>query len=147
MVRPGLTLLAADSTAEDSPARSQRCPCAHRSIPIPSRAVRAWTVSTAWRRSRGQALDTLFVTANLNAGGAQRSLVNLAAHLAGRHRFAIAVCGDTTHPAFPSQLDGAGVECFRPAPTADPFEVAEGVLARATAARVRTSASGMPIRA
>ena len=34
---------------------------------------------------------TLFITANLNAGGAQRSLVNLACALHGAMRFAIAV--------------------------------------------------------
>lgn len=87
---------------------------------------------------RGSGDDTLFVTANLNAGGAQRSLVNLAQRIAGRHRFAIAVCGDSTHPAFPGRLAQAGVECFRPAPTADCFDVAEGILARATAGGART---------
>lgn len=139
MARPGLVLLAAGSTAEDF-ARALAALPVRASLdpdPLPGQS-RAWTVSTAWRRARGRALDTLFVTANLNAGGAQRSLVNLATHLAGRHRFAIAVGGDTTHPAFPAQLHGAGVECFRPAPTADPIEVAEGVIARATASGART---------
>jgi glycosyltransferase involved in cell wall biosynthesis len=77
-------------------------------------------------------LDTLLVTANLNAGGAQRSLVNLACAIAGRHRFAIGVCGETTHGAFPGRLAGAGVECFRVAATADAFDVAEGLIAAAT---------------
>ena len=101
------------------------------------RHPRAWSVSTAWRRRNGASLETLFVTANLNAGGAQRSLVNLAERLAGRHRFAIAVCGESTHPAFPARLAGAGVERFRVAPSADPFDVAEGILARATASGAR----------
>ena len=99
---------------------------------------RAWSMGVSWRRRAGAAMDTLFVTANLNAGGAQRSLVNLAQRIAGRHRFAIAVCGDSTHPAFPGRLAQAGVECFRPAPTADCFDVAEGILARATAGGART---------
>jgi glycosyltransferase involved in cell wall biosynthesis len=99
---------------------------------------RAWSMAVSWHRRAGAALDTLFVTANLNAGGAQRSLVNLALHIAGRHRFAIAVCGESTHPAFPERLAKAGVERFRPAPTADCFDVAEGILARATASGART---------
>ncbi len=39
---------------------------------------RAWSMGVSWHRRAGAAMDTLFVTANLNAGGAQRSLVNLA---------------------------------------------------------------------
>lgn len=94
--------------------------------------ARVWTPGTAWRRRRGPGVDTLFVTANLNAGGAQRSLVNLVQRIAGRRRIAVAVCGESTHPEFPELLRRAGVDAFRPAATADPFDVAEGVLARAT---------------
>jgi glycosyltransferase involved in cell wall biosynthesis len=96
------------------------------------RYPRAWSLCGAWRPRRGPSVGTLLVTANLNAGGAQRSLVNLASTLAGRHRIAIAVCGESTQPDFARQLAGAGVECFRPASTADPFEVAESLVAHAT---------------
>ncbi|MBL0140497.1 MAG: glycosyltransferase [Betaproteobacteria bacterium] len=101
------------------------------------RFPRAWTLATSWRRQGRARLDTVFATANLNAGGAQRSLVNLATAIARRHRFAIAVCGESTHPAFPERLARAGVDCFRPAPTADPFDVAEGIIARTTASGAR----------
>ncbi|OQX06802.1 MAG: hypothetical protein BWK76_25705 [Desulfobulbaceae bacterium A2] len=102
------------------------------------RFPRLWSVAAGLRRCAGAGLDTLFVTANLNAGGAQRSLVNLVLSLARRHRLAIAVCGETTHPAFPVRLAREQIPCFRPATTADPFEAAEGILARATAAGART---------
>jgi len=103
-----------------------------------ARHPRAWSMGGSWRRRGGPAIDTLFVTANLNAGGAQRSLVNLVGQIAGRHRLAVAVCGESTHPAFPGRLAAAGVERFRPAPTADCFDVAEGILARVTASGART---------
>ena len=95
------------------------------------RAPRIWSLAHAHRRTRQRRLDTLFVTANLNAGGAQRSLVNLARALAGRHRFAVAVCGETTQGAFAAALREAGVEMHRPAPVPDPFAVAESLLANA----------------
>jgi glycosyltransferase involved in cell wall biosynthesis len=79
----------------------------------------------------GTPLDTLFVTANLNAGGAQRSLVNLAAGIAGRHRFAVAVCGESTHDAFAKELAGCGAELFRAADSRDDFAIAESLLAHA----------------
>jgi glycosyltransferase involved in cell wall biosynthesis len=104
----------------------------------PAAQPRSWTLATSWRRPQGSSLDTLFVTANLNAGGAQRSLVNLAGELAGSHRLAIAVCAQTTHPAFPERLAATGVEHFRPSQTADPFDVAESLLGEATARMART---------
>jgi hypothetical protein len=54
----------------------------------------------------------------LNAGGAQRSLVNLACAFPRAHRVEIAVCGDTTQEAFARALAQAGIRCHRPAPSA-----------------------------
>ena len=93
------------------------------------RAPRLWSLSSAWQRAGTRRTDTLFVTANLNAGGAQRSLVNLLTRLAPRHALALAVCGETTQRAFADALAARGVEAFRPAPTAEPFAVAESLLA------------------
>ena len=103
-----------------------------------ARAPRAWSLTTAWREPQGPACDTLFVTANLNAGGAQRSLVNLCGALGGKHRLAVAVCNDSTHEAFASQLREAGVDCFRATLDRDDFAIAESLLANAArrAARV-----------
>lgn len=95
------------------------------------RAPRAWSLPLAWRRRSTADLDALFVTANLNTGGAQRSLVNLATTIAGRRRIAVAVCGESTGSAFASRLRQAGIDAFRPAATADPFAVAESLLATA----------------
>ena len=96
------------------------------------RAPRAWSVSTFARARTHERIETLFVTANLNAGGAQRSLVNLAcAFRAARRPIAVAVCGDTTNPSFAQRLRAAGIETFRPAPSSDPIAVAESLLAHA----------------
>jgi len=134
----GLHLLSASASPATFARRLAAMPV--RAILAPDtrpRFPRAWTLTTCWRSRSGTALDTVFVTANLNAGGAQRSLANLAGAIAGRHRFAVAVCGESTHPAFPARLAAAGVECFRPGATSDPFEACEGILARATAGGAR----------
>jgi glycosyltransferase involved in cell wall biosynthesis len=102
------------------------------------RIPRLWSVALGARPPEGPALDTLFVTANLNAGGAQRSLANLACVLGTRHRLAVAVCSESTHPEFASTLLGRGVECFRPAADADPLALAESILAHAHRRGART---------
>jgi len=69
----------------------------------------------------------LFVTANLNAGGAQRSLVNLAS--ARRHLpIEIAVTGDSTADYFFDALRSCDVPVYRTAPTRDPFDHAERLI-------------------
>jgi glycosyltransferase involved in cell wall biosynthesis len=103
-----------------------------------ARAPRLWSLTLAAREPGGAALETLFVTANLNAGGAQRSLANLAATLAGRHAFAIGVCGESTHAAFARDLLARGVEVFRACGDRDDFAIAESLLAHASARRART---------
>ena len=63
--------------------------------------------------------------------------MNLACRIAGRHRFAIGVCGETTHPAFAECLAAAGVNVSRFSRTADAFDAAEGIVASATRAGAR----------
>lgn len=93
---------------------------------------RSWSLTLACHRAHRHDTDTLFVTANLNAGGAQRSLLNLASCLFGRHRFAVAVCEAGTSTAFGLALIAAGVPAFRPAATAEPLALAEALLAWAS---------------
>lgn len=139
IVHPMLTLLPPDSTAAQIAARLAELPV-RRALRMESapRLPRIWSVPLGLCRAGPASLDTLFVTANLNAGGAQRSLVNLACEIGNLRRIAIAVCGTTTQPVFAAQLAAHGVRCFRPAPSADSFEVAEGVLAEATARGVKS---------
>jgi glycosyltransferase involved in cell wall biosynthesis len=116
-----------------------RHPVRSRLEPRPfARAPRAWSLTLAHRRPSGPAIATLFVTANLNAGGAQRSLVNLARALAGRHSFAVAVCGPSTQAAFAEALREGGVEVFRAAAAPDDLAITESLLAHASARRART---------
>ena len=128
----GLSLVAPGAASREVAALLCRLPVrtALESRPF-ERAPRAWSIPTFPRAPSGPHLETLFVTANLNCGGAQRSLVNLACAIGPLHRLAVAVCGETTHAAFASQLLGAGIEVFRPAAWADPFAIAESLLAHA----------------
>jgi glycosyltransferase involved in cell wall biosynthesis len=133
-----LDLLPATATAQEIAGRLAHLPVRTALTLEPAaRSPRVWSVAHAWRAPSGESLETLFVTANLNAGGAQRSLVNLAAAIGPRHRLAVAVCGETTHDAFAAALREAGIRHFRPTSTADPFGVAESLLAEAARSNAR----------
>jgi glycosyltransferase involved in cell wall biosynthesis len=136
---PALSLLRPDATATSIAAALAAHPLRARLEPLrEARVPRIWSVPMAHASTPRAPLDTLFVTANLNAGGAQRSLANLAPLLARGRCVGVAVCGESTHPAFAAALGVAGIECFRAAPSPDPFGVAESLLAHAGARAVRT---------
>ena len=82
--------------------------------------------------------DVLFVTASLNAGGAQRSLVNLALALKDSLRFEIAVCGSSSSGHFSHILEQAGLKVYRSAASRDCFDHAEAILRRIVAGRFGT---------
>ncbi len=90
-------------------------------------AYRSWTLAhlAAPCRSRPH---VLFVTANLNTGGAQRSLVNLASAIASRESTTIAVTGESTSDAFLRDLLRRDVDVVRTAGTRDPFDHVEALL-------------------
>lgn len=77
------------------------------------------------------ARPVVFVTANLDVGGAQRSLVNLCQALQGRFRFDVAVTGGGEWPGFLRRLEAAGVKVVGPTSVSDVFDQAEMVLAHA----------------
>lgn len=60
----------------------------------------------------GSHLRPLFVTDNLNLGGAGRSLVNLLCHLPGSFKPWLGVLNETNHPAFLEELETAGIPVF-----------------------------------
>ncbi|HXI27992.1 MAG TPA: glycosyltransferase [Vicinamibacterales bacterium] len=97
---------------------------------------RLWTLA---HLARPAARDdrVLFVTANLNAGGAQRSLVNLAVASRGTP-LEIAVTGDSTADYFFTSLRAAGVDVYRTAASRDPFDHAEQLVARIASGRIGT---------
>lgn len=133
-----LELVDESASAEEFARRLAAHPVREALVAAPfARAPRIASVALSHRSPEGARLDTLFVTANLNAGGAQRSLANLAAALAGRHRIAVAVCDETTAPQFAEALRAAGIAPFRPAPDADPVAAAESILAHAAAGGAR----------
>lgn len=98
--------------------------------------LRLWTGFAAWPERGALRREVLFVTANLNAGGAQRSLVNVVAALVGRLPLAVAAIGGTTQAVFAERLVAAGAPLFRPAADGDPFTVAEALAARGVPALV-----------
>lgn len=90
-------------------------------------AYRLWTLAHLAAPYAARA-HVLFVTANLNAGGAQRSLVNLACAIRDRARFTIAVTGGSTSTEFLDQLQAVDIDVVRTAAGRDAFEHAEGLL-------------------
>jgi glycosyltransferase involved in cell wall biosynthesis len=126
---PGLHLVAeseTDSTwvnAIEAALESRPQPPAWRGFP----SYRLWTLLHLLPRFK-PAAGVLFVTANLNAGGAQRSLCNLLPQLKRDLRLEVAVCGDSTSDYFYRQLVEAGVTVRRSAATRDCFDHAEALL-------------------
>src|SRR6185436_8612561 len=76
------------------------------------KSYRLWTLHHL-ARAFEPTNKTLFITANLNSGGAQRSLTNLAKELAGVVDFEIAVAGASNTGHFFHELKAAGVKVFR----------------------------------
>ncbi len=138
IAHPRLQLLPANASARMFAERLAALPIRGTLVRNASpRFPRVWSLSTSWRLPGPSRLDTLFVTANLNAGGAQRSLANLARELAGRHRSRSRCAARPRTRRSRRNSPQAGVDCFRASSTADPFEAAEGVLAQATARGAR----------
>ena len=100
-------------------------------------SYRLWTLAHLARPFR-PARTVLFVTANLNAGGAQRSLVNLTKSLRRQLRFKILVAGNSTSTAFHRELVEAGIWVERSDATRDPFDHAEMVVHKVCAERIGT---------
>jgi glycosyltransferase involved in cell wall biosynthesis len=112
----------------------------HRRAPFPSwtgfPSYRLWTMAHLARPFEPDD-RVLMVTANLNAGGAQRSLVNLAAALRGV-RVEVAVCGESTADYFFAALRRTGVDVRRTAEGRDAFDHAERLVERVCAERIGT---------
>lgn len=139
MPAPGLTLMPVDSPVADWVAALEAAlwcrplPPAWRDVATP----RLWTLFHLLRPFEPLP-GVLFVTANLNAGGAQRSLVHLATALNGSLRIEIAVCGDSSTDYFSRRLEGAKVQAYCSAGTRDCFDHAEAITARIVDGRFAT---------
>lgn len=77
----------------------------------------------------------VFVTANLNAGGAQRSLVNLVARLHECLSLEVVVTGRSSASHFFEELRSAGVNVARAGDSRDSFDQAEALLCIAAHSR------------
>jgi len=99
-------------------------------------SCRLWTLAQLARPLRPDD-RILFVTANLNTGGAQRSLVNLATSLEAMP-LEVAVTGDSSASYFFERLRASGVHTFRTAASRDPFDHAERIVERVCSEGVGT---------
>lgn len=100
-------------------------------------SYRLWTLAHIAHPYVGER-KTLFVTANLNSGGAQRSLVNLVCGLRERISLEIMVAGNSSTPYFWETLRGSGIPTFRGAENWNAFDYAESVIAKACGERFGT---------
>jgi glycosyltransferase involved in cell wall biosynthesis len=95
------------------------CTQRHRVVALPPPALdlipRLWCmisrygVHLAAENGRAELADTLFVTSNLNPGGAQRSLTNLLTHIVRQHRAWLCVLGHVLGDHFIGKLESADV--------------------------------------
>jgi glycosyltransferase involved in cell wall biosynthesis len=140
---PGLTLLPAEAPdpewVDAITAAVARRPVRPDWIGFPSH--RLWTLcQLAAPPAPGPGV--LFVTANLNAGGAQRSLTNLAVALSGDvactggRPLEVAVTGQSSSAAFAATLRDAGVSVYRTNDSRDCFDHAEALVRRIAAASI-----------
>lgn len=99
-------------------------------VPSPTiRADKIWTIPNSWEPSSNVTIDTLLITSNLNAGGAQRSLVNLSKALKqSGESIGIGVCNGSTNPYFSNELKNAGVTAFQLEKTNEVFDIASSIL-------------------
>jgi glycosyltransferase involved in cell wall biosynthesis len=95
----------------------------------------SWLAARDGERTRD---GVLFITANLNAGGAQRSLVNLLSHLPGSDRALLAVTGPTTIGGHVETLAAAGRPVVALPPLLGPADRADRLLALAEQEGVAT---------
>jgi glycosyltransferase involved in cell wall biosynthesis len=89
---------------------------------------RLWTLASL-ASPPPQSQRLLFVTANLNAGGAQRSLVHITKALARRFPLEVLVTGTSTASAFFEELAAPGVTVHRTALGREPFDHTEALVA------------------
>jgi len=98
--------------------------------PLPAASQRLWALHArsafAGRKTRGR---VVFITANLNAGGAQRSLVHLLRGLRGNCPVELCVTHPLTSRYFLDRLRRSGVPAYRPCASSNAFDVAEAFLA------------------
>jgi glycosyltransferase involved in cell wall biosynthesis len=100
-------------------------------------AYRLWTIAGI-ARDFIPTQKVLFLTANLNAGGAQRSLTNLAVSMKDRMKFQVAVTGSSTTSFFFEKLQMSGVDVIRAAEDGEPFTNAEHIVEKVCSERIGT---------
>lgn len=100
-------------------------------------AFRQWTLAGIARPVKRSG-KTLFITANLNSGGAQRSLVNLARAIRGKMQFAITVSGNSSTPCFYHDLKECGIDVASTGEPWNTFAYAEKLVGKICAEQFGT---------
>jgi len=124
-----LTLLPEESLEKEWVDALESAIAAPKHIPSWTRfsSYRLWTLNHIVRPYKPSS-KVLFVTANLNSGGAQRSLVNLTTHINSDVDLDIAVTGNSSASHFFQQLKDKGVNVFRTDSSRDCFDHSEKLL-------------------
>lgn len=91
-------------------------------------SYRLWTLANIAYTARLKRNKMLFVTANLNSGGAQRSLVNLTKSIKGKIDFEVVMAGNNTSDYFTNDLTNSGIRVFRAGPSWNVFDYAENIV-------------------
>lgn len=125
----GLTLMPRDSSERDWVLALEKSLASKPPLPswVNFPAYKQWTLA-GLARHISPSDKVLFVTANLNSGGAQRSLINLALHLKGVLPFSILVAGNSTASYFYRELESADIEVERASDIWDAFSLAESLV-------------------
>lgn len=91
---------------------------------------RIWSLSTAISNNPTENIENLFVTSNLNAGGAQRSLVNLTKKMNNENfnNFEIAVCNPHSNSYFSDDLINSNINIFQLSKSRDVFDLTRSLL-------------------
>jgi glycosyltransferase involved in cell wall biosynthesis len=112
--------------------------------PAPDLVPRLWCMIARYGIESADAVpssaltDTLFITSNLNPGGAQRSLTNLLSHLGSQHRFWLCVMNHVLGDHFLASLETARVPVLSLARGPSVLDRVEQLLELVLRARVRT---------
>jgi glycosyltransferase involved in cell wall biosynthesis len=93
------------------------------------RSERLLTLNNINVKINDDKINTLFITANLNLGGAQRSLCNLAKEFnEANNSFSIAVCSGSTNSYFSKYLTDLNINAFNVSKNNNIYDIAESIL-------------------
>lgn len=99
---------------------------------------RIWSISLIDKNIKKETSDIMFLTANLNAGGAQRSLINLTTSLNKKANISIAVCNESSNDYFSNELEKNNVDYFQLSNSRDVFDLTRVLIQEVYSRNIKT---------